>query len=155
MKYIAQEDFYDCGVACVAMMLSHFDMHPPYMDVFDIVKPNPTYGSTLDDLKRGFNHYGLNMNVFNNSTILDLTSNDDPKIVAYSVDVPHYAIFFKDKGGHIQLYDPFFGPDTHYTKGKFIRKWKVARHMYSKDVNNMLDLDGKESNKLFITVKQK
>lgn len=146
MEYYEQETGYTCGNACFRMVLS--DQGLPDMteeQLVEIMETKPESGTHYNDMVKVAEKFGLQCVYGEHGTLKqidDLTKEGWTVILAYSVDVPHFAVYVENNGNHLFLNDPTFGMDMSYLISKFDRKWLVDVSMYRKAIAEMdLKLD--------------
>lgn len=134
MKYFKQEENYRCGNACFRMVLSQLgleDVSESDLEVLMNTKWNS--GTHYNDMIGVAEKFGLQCVHGENGTIeqIDqLTKDGRVVVLAYSVDVPHYAVYMENNGNHLFLHDPTFGEYHSYLISKFERKWLVDVSLY-------------------------
>lgn len=146
MEYFKQKTGYSCGAACFRMVLSGLGLSDVEEDkLVELMGTVPESGTHYDDMVRVSEKFGLLCTHGENGTIeqIDqLTKDGWVVVLAYSVDVPHYAVYMGNNGNHLFLNDPFFGEDLSYLISKFKNKWLIDVSLYKVAIAEMdLKLD--------------
>lgn len=147
MKYFKQEKGYTCGCACFRMVLSHLNIVVPSEEELEeqmgcIPESGTHYNNMIDIAKK----YGLQCQYGQHGSLdyLDsLIENGWSIVVAFSCDVPHYAVYSGNNGNHVFLSDPTFGEKTAHLIRKFVNShWLIDVSLYKVAIAEMdLELD--------------
>ena len=107
MKHIClQENDYDCGLACIKMMLSHYHKNKHFLDL-DKEIVNRKY--SMYDLKKYAASYNLILDGVNFEEKDKVYQYQNSIVLINYGDINHFVIFEKKKRGYIYLIDPNIG----------------------------------------------
>lgn len=142
MKYFKQVKGYTCGCACFRMAMNEFNLPDISEEELEyLMKSLPESGTHYDSMVNIAKNYGLQCQSGQNGTLeyLDsLLSDGWVVVLAYSVDVPHYAIYLGNNGNHLFLKDPYFGEKQPHLISKFVRsQWLVDVSLYKVAIAEM------------------
>lgn len=147
MKYFKQLKEYTCGVACFRMVLSAQGLPDVEDDTLEVLM-DTTYesGTHYDAMVAAADKFGMDCLSGQNATLESvdkLTQEGWTVVLAYSVDVPHYALYTKHTDSHVILCDPHFGEKIAFEKAKFERHtWAVEVSRYQAAIADLrLELD--------------
>ncbi len=162
MKYYKQEKNYTCGVACLRMVFSAQGLLDIDEDTLEeMVGCLPESGTHYDSMVSIAEKVGLDCIHKEGGTIKEideLTKQGWSVVVAYSVDVPHFAVYESCNDNHLFLCDPFFGEHQAHLKSKFERAiWGIDVSKYRYAIAEMdLKLDKSLDTKCwYVAYKQK
>lgn len=162
MKYFKQEQYYTCGVACFRMVMSAQGLPDiDEMTLEEIMGTSYKSGTHYDLMVKAAEKFDLDCISSEGGTIelIDLLTQQGWTVVlAYSVDVPHYAVYLGKHDGQIFLGDPTFGERYAIPQGKFERAyWQIDVSKYKVAIAELdLDLDkGSDSKQWYIAYKKK
>ena len=107
MKHIClQENNYDCGLACIKMMLAHYHNNKEYISL-NKDKINARY--SLLELKRYAERYNLFLEGGKFDNKEDLFNYPNSMIQIEYLDLSHFVIFVKKTKNYVYLIDPTIG----------------------------------------------
>ena len=122
MKYFFQENRYDCGAACVATILSYFDMKEELSTITQECRTS-TKGTTLYDMKQVLSQHGVKFegcecskNEFNNLK---------PPLIAQIIsfeNANHFVILKSITRDRIEIFCPVEGFRV-LNKHDFLEEW--------------------------------
>jgi len=162
MKYYKQEKNYTCGVACLRMVLSAQGLPDIDEDTLEeMIECVPESGTHYKSMVSFADKFDLDCISHEGGTVEEideLTKQGWSVVVAYSVDVPHFALYEKCNDNHLFLCDPFFGEHVAHLKKKFARVlWQIDVSRYKFAIAEMdLKLDKSLDTKCwYVAYKQK
>lgn len=127
-KHFIQKTNYTCGPACIRMVLSKWGIEVSEEELVKQMHTNDKEGTKPEEMVSIASKFGLKVFTKQHATLEELDKllrEGWMVIVAYSVDVPHYAVYAGSNEQHIFLNDPFFGERFAFLKKKFMNKWLI------------------------------
>ncbi len=128
MRYlpVQQETPYFCGPASLQMVLLRYGIFSEQEKLSSLCRTSSA-GTTLDGLRAGAQHFGLQIEVFDDANY-DLLSQYVPSEIPVVVsrwhqDDGHYSVVDKITDGHISLINPFYGSVEILERKSFVRTW--------------------------------
>jgi len=113
MRYFEQETDYTCGVACLRMVISHFDDNVPTEAVLiPLLETNDRIGTKPCHIIKVAKDLGYEVIEGEKGTIELLDEFRDKGYIVMmmvSVDVPHWVIYNGNNNNHAFFFDPYFG----------------------------------------------
>ncbi|MCJ1978093.1 MULTISPECIES: cysteine peptidase family C39 domain-containing protein [Pseudolactococcus] len=122
MKYFFQKNRYDCGAACVAIILSHFNVKEELSTITQKCRTS-TKGTTLYDMKRVLFQYGVKFKGYEctENDFKNLTLPLIAQIEAFE-NTNHFVILNSITMDRIELFCPVEGFRT-ISKHDFLDEW--------------------------------
>jgi ABC-type bacteriocin/lantibiotic exporter with double-glycine peptidase domain len=125
MKYFKQETNYTCAVACLRMVISHFEEEVPSEEELAAeLETNDQIGTHPEKLAEVAIKRGYNVLIGNKAKLHDLDHLRDKGcaiVLLVSVDVPHLVVYLGNNNNHAFFHDPFFGENVAH-RVKYIEK---------------------------------
>ena len=122
MKYFFQENRYDCGAACVATILSYFDMKEELSTITQECRTS-TKGTTLYDMKQVLSQHGVKFEGYECSKN-DFNNLKPPliaKIISFE-NANHFVILKSITRDRIEIFCPVEGFRV-LNKHDFLEEW--------------------------------